>query len=177
MEALTKLSDEKELERYLSYGKWGLSDDDIVRLNKDEEMKQRVSLLAFTFFIMNHQFSLMRKKNIKIFFFFCQIMILFPLKRTILFSWYSPLCCYKQDINKKYFFYTGKSLSEALVFTTTNPRYGDRLFIELWVQIMKIASSVLVVYIIFSECRLKQKQKIICVHNISWACNFHVLNT
>jgi len=45
MEALTKLSDEKELERYLSYGKWGLSDDDIVRLNKDEEMKQRVSLL------------------------------------------------------------------------------------------------------------------------------------
>ena len=45
MEALTKLSDEKELERYLSYGKWGLSDDDIVRLNKDEEMKQRVSFL------------------------------------------------------------------------------------------------------------------------------------
>ena len=43
LEALTKLSDEKELERFLSYGKWGLSDEDIERLQKDEEMKQRVS--------------------------------------------------------------------------------------------------------------------------------------
>ena len=48
MEGLTKLSDEKELERYLSYGKWGLSDEDIVRLQKDEEMKQRVSILKAT---------------------------------------------------------------------------------------------------------------------------------
>ena len=26
--------------------------------------------------------------------------------------------------------YTGKSLSEALIFTSTNPQYDDRLFIE-----------------------------------------------
>ena len=36
---------------------------------------------------------------------------------------------------------TGKSLSEALIFASTNPQYHDRLFIELRVQYMKIASS------------------------------------
>ena len=36
---------------------------------------------------------------------------------------------------------TGKSLSEALIFASTNPKYGDRLFIELQVQYMKIPSS------------------------------------
>ena len=36
---------------------------------------------------------------------------------------------------------TGKSLSEALVFASTNPQYEDRLFIELNVQYMKIPSS------------------------------------
>ena len=30
--------------------------------------------------------------------------------------------------------FTGKSLSEALIFASTNPQYGDRLFIELQVQ-------------------------------------------
>ena len=29
--------------------------------------------------------------------------------------------------------YTGKSLSEALIFAWTNPQYDDRLFIELQV--------------------------------------------
>ena len=29
------------------------------------------------------------------------------------------------------FFDTGKSLSEALIFASTNPQYDDRLFIEL----------------------------------------------
>ena len=29
---------------------------------------------------------------------------------------------------------TGKSLSEALIFASTNPQYNDRLFIELQVQ-------------------------------------------
>ena len=29
---------------------------------------------------------------------------------------------------------TGKSLSEALIFASTNPQYDDRLFIELQVQ-------------------------------------------
>ena len=37
--------------------------------------------------------------------------------------------------------HTGKSLSEALIFASTNPQYDDRLFIELQVQYMKIPSS------------------------------------
>ena len=36
---------------------------------------------------------------------------------------------------------TCKSLSEALIFASTNPKYDDRLFIELQVQYMKIPSS------------------------------------
>ena len=36
---------------------------------------------------------------------------------------------------------TDKSFSEALIFASTNPQYDDRLFIELRVQDMKIASS------------------------------------
>ena len=36
---------------------------------------------------------------------------------------------------------TGKSLSEALIFASTNSQYDNRLFIELQVQYMKIPSS------------------------------------
>ena len=36
---------------------------------------------------------------------------------------------------------TGKSLSEALIFASTNPLYDDRLFVKLQVQYMKIPSS------------------------------------
>ena len=36
---------------------------------------------------------------------------------------------------------TGKSLSEALIFASTDPQYDDRLFIELQVQYIKIPSS------------------------------------
>ena len=36
---------------------------------------------------------------------------------------------------------TGKSLSEALIFASTNPQYDDRLFIDLQVQYMKTTSS------------------------------------
>ena len=50
---------------------------------------------------------------------------------------------------------TGKSLSEALIFASTNPQYDDRLLIELRVQEMKIASSEHVVYIKCSECQNK----------------------
>ena len=32
------------------------------------------------------------------------------------------------------FYYTGKSLSEALIFASTNPQYDDRLFNELQVD-------------------------------------------
>ena len=35
----------------------------------------------------------------------------------------------------------GKSLSEALIFASTNPQHDDRLFIELQVQYMKITIS------------------------------------
>ena len=41
---------------------------------------------------------------------------------------------------------TGKSLSKALILTSTNPQYDDRLFIELQVQYMKIPSTEHVVY-------------------------------
>ena len=44
-------------------------------------------------------------------------------------------------INKVHTFYTGKSLSEALIFASTNPQYNDRFLIELRVQYMKIPSS------------------------------------
>ena len=36
---------------------------------------------------------------------------------------------------------TGKSLSDALIFASTNPQYDDILFIELQVQYEKIPSS------------------------------------
>ena len=38
------------------------------------------------------------------------------------------------------FWFTGKSLSEALILVSTNPQYDKRLLIELQVQFMKIAS-------------------------------------
>ncbi len=43
MEKLTKLAYYRQMENYLSYGKWDLTDEDIERLKKDEEAKQRVS--------------------------------------------------------------------------------------------------------------------------------------
>ena len=50
-------------------------------------------------------------------------------------------------VHTKYIFqYTGKSLSEALIFASTNPQVDNRLFIELQVQYMKIPSSEHVVY-------------------------------
>ena len=44
---------------------------------------------------------------------------------------------------------TGKSLSEALIFASTNPQYDNRLFIESRVQYMKIPSSELCTQIVF----------------------------
>ena len=41
-ELLTRLSNVVQMSNYLSYGQWDLSDADIERLKKDEEMKQRV---------------------------------------------------------------------------------------------------------------------------------------
>ena len=51
--------------------------------------------------------------------------------------------------------HTGKSFSEALILVSTNPQYDNRLFVELRVQYMKIASSEHVVYINCSECQNK----------------------
>ena len=50
---------------------------------------------------------------------------------------------------------TGKSFSDALILASTNPQYDKKLFIELQVQYMKIASSEHVVYINCSECQNK----------------------
>ena len=53
----------------------------------------------------------------------------------------SQLCsCFACYIRKKAAF-TGKSLSEALIFASTNPQYDKKLFIALQVQYMKIPSS------------------------------------
>ena len=41
---------------------------------------------------------------------------------------------------------TGKSLSQALILSSTNPQYDNRLFIKLPVQYMKITTSEHVVY-------------------------------
>ena len=41
---------------------------------------------------------------------------------------------------------TGKSFSEELILASTNPQFGKRLFIELRVQYMTIASSEHVLY-------------------------------
>jgi pyruvate/2-oxoacid:ferredoxin oxidoreductase alpha subunit len=42
LEKMTRLTDITQMSNFLSYGKWDLSGADIERLNKDEEMKQRV---------------------------------------------------------------------------------------------------------------------------------------
>jgi hypothetical protein len=56
---------------------------------------------------------------------------------------------------------TGKSFSEALILASTNPQYHKRLFIELQVQYMKIASSEHAVYINCSECQNKNKKQFV----------------
>ena len=52
-------------------------------------------------------------------------------------------------------------MSEALIFSSTNPQYDNRLFIELPVQYMKIPSSEHVVYINCSECQNKNKKQFV----------------
>ena len=45
LEKLTRLSDKKQMANFLSFGKWGLNEADIERLQKDDEMRQRVSIV------------------------------------------------------------------------------------------------------------------------------------
>ena len=47
---------------------------------------------------------------------------------------------------------TGKSLSEALIFGSTNPQYDDRLFFELQVQYMKIPSQIWGESVVYRNC-------------------------
>ena len=56
---------------------------------------------------------------------------------------------------------TGKSLSEVLILASTNPQHDKRLFIELRVKYMKIASSDYVVYRNCSECQTKNKKLLV----------------
>ena len=64
-----------------------------------------------------------------------------------------------------YVFCTGKSMSKALAFASTNPKYDNRLFIGLRVQYMKTTSSEHV-YINCSECQNKNKNNL-CTHVLS----------
>ena len=52
--------------------------------------------------------------------------------------------------------FTGKSLSEAFILTSTNPKYDKRLFIDLLDEYMKTTSSE----------NMRRKEKTICVHNM-----------
>ena len=64
---------------------------------------------------------------------------------------------------------TGKSLSEALIFVSTNPQYDNRLFIELQVQHKKIPKSNME-----RTCYVQKlflTIKIIFVHNMFSPCS------
>ena len=45
MEAMTRLTDRAQMANFLTYGKWNLDDELIEKLKKDEERKERVSLV------------------------------------------------------------------------------------------------------------------------------------
>lgn len=55
LEMLRRLSEPEQMENYLSYGKWDLKEGDIERLQKDDEMRQRVSI---TFPFINQLYRL-----------------------------------------------------------------------------------------------------------------------
>ena len=60
------------------------------------------------------------------------------------------------------YYVTGKFLSEALIFTSTNPQYDNRLFIELQVQYMKISRKFQAQtwgeHVVYKNCSEYQKQ-------------------
>ena len=63
----------------------------------------------------------------------------------------------------------GKSMSEALIFASTNTEYDNRLFIELQVQYMKISSSNLGTT--FCVQKLFLTFRTIFVHNMFSPCS------
>ena len=63
---------------------------------------------------------------------------------------------------------TGYSLSEALILASNNPKYDNRLFVELRVQYMKTTSSEHIVYIKLIQNHLMYTTQ---------TCSFLVLNS
>ena len=66
---------------------------------------------------------------------------------------------------------TCKSLSEALIFASTNPQYDNRLLIELRVQCMKIPSSEHVKRKLCTQIVFVFTFRTIYVHNMFLACS------
>ena len=66
---------------------------------------------------------------------------------------------------------TGKSLSEALIFASTNPQYHSRLFIEFQVQHMKIPGSNLGRICCVQKLFLTFRTISIFVHNMFSPCS------
>ena len=74
--------------------------------------------------------------------------------------------------------FTDKSLSEALIFASINPQYHIRLFTELRVQYMKIATfRTWGEHVVYRNCFWHSEQFLYttCSPQV-WAWNFHVLN-
>ena len=70
---------------------------------------------------------------------------------------------------QKWFFYTGKFVSEALILESVNPQYDDRLFINSWLQYKKNTSWEHVVYKNCFECQNQNKKQILYTIDLSFA--------
>jgi hypothetical protein len=46
LEKLTRLHDKNQMANFLTYGRWGLQEGDIEKLNKEEARKERVRCLC-----------------------------------------------------------------------------------------------------------------------------------
>ena len=66
---------------------------------------------------------------------------------------------------------TGKSLSEALIFASTNPKYDKRMFIDLRFLHENYKIRTCCVHALFFCFVLTFKT--IYEHNMFWACSFH----
>ena len=89
-----------------------------------------------------------------------------------------PVCGIGYPVVETFIYGTGKSLSEVLIFASTNLQYDDRLFIELQVQYMKSprpssehGENMLCTEIIFDI------QNNLCTqHVLNMFWNLHILN-
>ena len=62
-------------------------------------------------------------------------------KVNIILNLYVLICTSKSQAQKNCLLCTAKSLSEALILTSTNPEYDKRLLVDLQVQYMKTTNS------------------------------------